>query len=221
MNQAISPTGLRSVLLPGYEIDFAREEIRTVQGDHVRLRPRSFAVLRLLASNLSRLVTKDELMAAVWNDAVVTEDSLTQCIADIRRALGDEARKIVRTVPRRGYLLLGDPAAAPGPGADSQTPREAGHPTTMTTLAAKAMPEIRYVKSGDVHGWEAERPTLPPPREPSLVVLPFQNMSADPEQECFVDGMVEEITTAIARLPWLFVIARNSSFTYKGGRQSM
>jgi TolB-like protein/class 3 adenylate cyclase len=57
---------------------------------------------------------------------------------------------------------------------------------------------------------------LPLPDKPSLVVLPFQNMSGDPEQEYFVDGMVEEITTAIARLPWLFVIARNSAFTYKG-----
>jgi TolB-like protein/class 3 adenylate cyclase len=54
------------------------------------------------------------------------------------------------------------------------------------------------------------------PDKPSLAVLPFQNMSGDPEQEYFADGMVEEITTAIARLPWLFVIARNSSFTYKG-----
>jgi adenylate cyclase len=57
---------------------------------------------------------------------------------------------------------------------------------------------------------------LPLPDKPSLAVLPFQNMSGDPEQEYFADGMVEEITTAIARLPWLFVIARNSSFTYKG-----
>src|SRR5262249_31787427 len=60
------------------------------------------------------------------------------------------------------------------------------------------------------------RPRLPLPAKPSLAVLPFQNMTGDPEQEYFVDGMVEEITTAISRLPWLFVIARNSSFTYKG-----
>jgi adenylate cyclase len=57
---------------------------------------------------------------------------------------------------------------------------------------------------------------LPLPDKPSLAVLPFQNMTGDAEQEYFVDGMVEEITTAIARLPWLFVIARNSAFTYKG-----
>ncbi|MFI4948157.1 MAG: adenylate/guanylate cyclase domain-containing protein [Alphaproteobacteria bacterium] len=59
-------------------------------------------------------------------------------------------------------------------------------------------------------------PSLPLPDKPSIAVLPFQNMSGDPEQEYFADGMAEEITTAISRLPWLFVIARNSSFTYKG-----
>src|SRR5467141_2070881 len=60
------------------------------------------------------------------------------------------------------------------------------------------------------------RTALPLPDKPSIAVLPFANMSGDPEQEYFADGMVEEITTALARLPWLFVIARNSSFTYKG-----
>ena len=63
---------------------------------------------------------------------------------------------------------------------------------------------------------EAGEGSLPLPDKPSLAVLPFQNLSGDPEQEYFADGMVEEITTAISRLPWLFVIARNSSFTYKG-----
>jgi adenylate cyclase len=63
---------------------------------------------------------------------------------------------------------------------------------------------------------EAPATALPLPDKPSLAVLPFQNLSGDPDQEYFADGMVEEITTAISRLPWLFVIARNSSFTYKG-----
>src|SRR5215472_4012656 len=62
----------------------------------------------------------------------------------------------------------------------------------------------------------AASPALPIPDKPSIAVLPFANMSGDPDQEYFADGMVEEITTAIARLPWLFVIARNSAFTYKG-----
>src|SRR5205809_5282193 len=62
----------------------------------------------------------------------------------------------------------------------------------------------------------ASRAALPHPAKPSIAVLPFQNMSGDPEQEYFADGMVEEIITALSRIRWLFVIARNSSFTYKG-----
>jgi len=61
----------------------------------------------------------------------------------------------------------------------------------------------------------AEPPALPLPDKPSAAVLPFTNMSADPEQEYFADGMVEEIITALSRIRWLFVIARNSTFTYK------
>jgi len=62
----------------------------------------------------------------------------------------------------------------------------------------------------------SEAPALPLPDKPSIAVLPFQNLSGDPEQEYFADGMVEDITTALSRIRWLFVIARNSSFTYKG-----
>jgi adenylate cyclase len=60
------------------------------------------------------------------------------------------------------------------------------------------------------------RPALPLPNKPSIAVLPFANMSGDPEQEYFADGMVEEIITALSRIRWLFVIPRNSTFTYKG-----
>ena len=63
---------------------------------------------------------------------------------------------------------------------------------------------------------EPQSPALPLPDKPSIAVLPFQNMSGDPEQEYFADGMVEEIITALSRIRWLFVIARNSTFTYKG-----
>src|SRR5205814_8665080 len=61
-----------------------------------------------------------------------------------------------------------------------------------------------------------QRPTLTLPDKPSIAVLPFQNLSADPEQEYFADGVVEEITMALSLVRWLFVIARNSSFAYKG-----
>src|SRR5207248_6598215 len=76
---------------------------------------------------------------------------------------------------------------------------------------------FRPLSGVDATGTAAVQPaTLPLPDKPSIAVLPFQNMSGDPEQEYFVDGMVEEIITALSRIRWLFVIARNSTFTYKG-----
>ena len=96
----------RQVRLPLHIIDLVADELRSNSGEHVDLRPRSYAVLRLLAENAGRLVTKDAIIAKVWDDVAVTEDSLTQCIADIRRAVGDDDRRVLRTVPRKGYLLV-------------------------------------------------------------------------------------------------------------------
>jgi TolB-like protein len=108
-----TPRTQRQIRLPLHVVDLTADEVRTAEGTHVELRPRSLAVLRLLAESAGRLVTKDELIAKVWDDVAVTEDSLTQCIADIRKAIGDDDRRVLRTVPRKGYLLV--PAQARGP----------------------------------------------------------------------------------------------------------
>jgi TolB-like protein/tetratricopeptide (TPR) repeat protein len=94
------------VRLPSHIVDLAADELRTLEGAHVGLRPRSMAVLRLLAEHAGRLVGKDEIIAKVWDDVAVTEDSLTQCIADLRKAFRDEERRVLRTVPRKGYILV-------------------------------------------------------------------------------------------------------------------
>ncbi|HVB15985.1 MAG TPA: winged helix-turn-helix domain-containing protein [Stellaceae bacterium] len=140
------------------------------------LRPKSFALLRHFVENPGRPIDRDEIMDAVWPEIFVSDDSIAQCVRDIRRALDDGEHQLLRTLPRRGYLLTAQVTPEPG------------------------------------------QPVAPPPLpdKPSIAVLPFQNMSGDPAQEYFVDGMVEEIITALSRIRWLFVIARNSSFTYKG-----
>jgi TolB-like protein len=96
---------VQQIRLPSHVVDLGTDELRCATGERIELRPRSYAVLRLLAENAGRLVTKDEIIAKVWDDVAVTEDSLTQCIADIRKAIADEDRRILRTVPRKGYLL--------------------------------------------------------------------------------------------------------------------
>jgi adenylate cyclase len=95
-----SPVRQDQITLPSHIVDLAADELRRTTGEQVELRPQSLAVLRLLAENAGRLVHKNKLMAEVWRDIVVTDDSLTQCIADIRKAIGDREHRILRTVPR-------------------------------------------------------------------------------------------------------------------------
>src|SRR5215204_3591658 len=177
--------GRSSVLLTfgDHRLDIERRELRR-GAQRIELEPKVFDLLAFLVRNRGRVVSKDDLLDAVWDGRIVSESALTTRINAARRALGDDgaSQRLIRTFNRKGVRFIGDV---------TETSDEAPHPH------------------------EAPGPMLPPDK-PSLAVLPFQNMTGDPEQEYFVDGMAEEITMAIARLPWLFVIARNSAFTYKG-----
>jgi DNA-binding winged helix-turn-helix (wHTH) protein len=106
------------------EFDLAARELRDPQGNRVDLRSQSAEVLAQLARRPGRVVAKGDLISAVWPDTFVTDDSLVQCIADIRRALGDDGHKIVLTHPRKGYRLVPTPEAA---GSVSRTDRSAHH----------------------------------------------------------------------------------------------
>jgi DNA-binding winged helix-turn-helix (wHTH) protein/TolB-like protein len=89
----------------GYRLDAVRGMLLDPAGDEVRLRPKPFALLSYLLDHPGRVLGREELMEALWPDVAVTDDSLTQCIGDVRRAFGDRATEILRTVPRRGYML--------------------------------------------------------------------------------------------------------------------
>jgi adenylate cyclase len=143
----------------------------------IRLRPKSFEVLRYLAEHAGQTVTKDELIAAIWPNVTVNEESLTRCISDVRLAVGDDAQCIIKTLPKRGYLLEG-PVTREGKGVDP-SPRS-------------------------------------PADLPSIAVLAFANLSQDPSQDYFCEGITEDIITELSRFSELLVIARNSSFQYKG-----
>jgi DNA-binding winged helix-turn-helix (wHTH) protein len=144
---------------------------------------RALAILGVLVERPGELVSRAEIIAAVWPGTAVEDSNLNVQIAALRRLLdeGQAERWCIQTIPGRGYRFTA--------------------PVTRVAADASAPP------AGG----------LPPlPDKPSIAVLPFANMSGDPEQEYFADGMVEEIITALSRIRWLFVIARNSSFTYKG-----
>jgi len=170
----------------GYTLDPNRCLLRSADRE-IGLRPKSFEVLRYLVENADRLISKEELIKAVWPQVIVTDDSLTQCVGEARQAIGDSAQIIIKTVPRRGYRFT---ASVSRPELDG----------FRTALSAATAPDTERQLS----------------HRPSIAVLPFDNLSGDPQQDYFSDGMVEEIITALTRTSWLLVIARNSSFTYKG-----
>lgn len=143
MSQAVGSRQPQDVLLAEVVVDFAREEVRTKGGARIPLRPKSFAVLRALCARPGRLVTKDDLLRDVWRDATVSEESLTQCIADIRRALNDKRHEIVRTVPRRGYILDGPIATGSEANPAAQPAGIDGGSSTVGDV-----PSTRYAKSG-------------------------------------------------------------------------
>ena len=161
------------------EIDYPSACLRRA-GLPLQLRPKSFDVLAYLSRNRGRLVSKAELIDHVWGDIAVTENSLVQCIKDIRQVLDGEHQFEIRTVPKRGYLFEG----------------------VLADAAARA----NAANTGQF-------PALPD--RPSIAVLPFENLSEEPDQEHFADGVAEDLITGLSRLKWLFVIARNSTFIYK------
>lgn len=130
-------------------LDLRYSQLRSAAGEHIALRPRSLAVLGLLARNPDRIISKDEILSAIWRDVIVTEDSLTQCIADIRRAIGDREHRIVRTVARRGYFLAPGNAREP----EEQRSSDAAPRTRVVNAGTGSSPfaETRYAKSGDCY----------------------------------------------------------------------
>jgi TolB-like protein len=177
-----------------YEIDVERRELRRAE-ILVHVEPQVFDLLVYLVQNRDRVVSKDDLIASVWGGRIVSDSTLTSRINAARKAVGDsgEDQKLIRTIARKGIRFVG--AVRAQPNGD-----EAAHAT------APPPEEIP----------EPPRPALPLPDRPAIAVLPFTNMSGDPEQEYFSDGISEDIITALSKLRWFFVIARNSSFIYKG-----
>jgi len=163
-------------------LDTERRELRRA-GRLVAVEPQVFDLLEYLIRNRERVVSKDDVLSAVWNGRVVSESALTTRINAARGAIGDsgEGQRLIRTFRRKGVRFV------------------------STVTESTAAPAAAAASAG-----------LSMPSKPSIAVMPFANRSDDPGQDYFVDGMTEEITIALGRFPWLFVIASNSAFTYKG-----
>lgn len=132
--------------LPGFVFDLKHLELRDAAGLRVTLRPQTLAVLHCLALHADRVVIKDDLMRAVWPNLVVTDDSLVQCIGELRRVLKDEQRRIVQTESRRGYRLVVDVAASPV--APRSASSDAFRQEVQFALSANGI-RIAYATSGN------------------------------------------------------------------------
>jgi adenylate cyclase len=170
-------------LFENYALDTDRREL--CRGNELLpVEPKVFDLLVYLIANRERVVSKDDLISAIWDGRIVSESALTTCLNAARSAIGDNgnAQRLIKTLPRKGFRFVG---TARDPQQDAEMPPE-------------------------------QKPVLSLPDQPSIAVLPFINISGNSEQEYFADGMVDDIITELSRFSELFVIARNSSFTYKG-----
>jgi TolB-like protein len=168
-------------LFEDFALDADRREL--LRGtEPISVEPQVFDLLHHLIRNRDRVVSKDDLLTAVWNGRAVSESALSTRLNAARSALSDngEDQRLIRTFPRRGVRFVADVREEP-----------------------------RLAAAGAI-----EPPILV--HRASIAVMPFANLSSDPEQDYFTDGIVEDITTALSRNRAFFVIARNSTFTYKG-----
>jgi TolB-like protein/Flp pilus assembly protein TadD len=178
------------------ELDTDRRELR--RGGHLTaVEPQVFDLILYLIGNRDHVVGKDELIDGVWGGRIVSDSTLTSRITAARKAIGDSGRAqhVIRTIHRKGVRFVADIDEEP------------------SMLPVPAAPDRRR-RQLYAEGENRATPTLAD--KPSIAVLPFANISNDPDQEYFADGITEDIITALSKWRWFAVIARNSTFTYKG-----
>jgi DNA-binding winged helix-turn-helix (wHTH) protein/TolB-like protein/Tfp pilus assembly protein PilF len=179
----------------GFTVDLARRQLQR-GSDDVRLRPQTFDVLAVLAQAPNRVVSKKTLFASVWGSIRVTDDSLVQCIHEVRTALGDPGQRLVRTVPRRGYMLAADVLSRERIGGDGGRARR-------RWIAAAVAIAIAVATLGAVAAWRARHaPTPEGPR--TLAVLPFRPLGTPAEEDAILglgiaDALILKLS-AVTRL---------------------
>jgi len=178
-------------LFEDYCLDANRRELKR-GAELIAVGPKVFDLLLFLVQNRQQVVTRDDLLQAVWDGRIVSESTLTSDINAVRKAIGDTGKeqRLIRTVARKGIRFIGQ----------------------VQERELFARPSVAALDIAS----ETLRPNLTVPDSPSIAVLPFRNLTGDAAQDYFADGVVEDIITALSRIRWLFVIAHNSSFTYKG-----
>lgn len=219
--------------LAGYRLDLVRGELLDAGGEPADLRPQALKVLCVLAEQAGHVVGKDDLMQRVWGQVVVTEDSLVQAVGDIRRLLGDAGHQTVRTVPRRGYMLVPPPAPAAAQAAagllaeerdvaavaERRAPAPDSPPREPALRAPALLGMALLLLAAFTLAWAARsswRERAVPMS--SLAILPFQAEPAGSAEDWFVDALGSDLHTSIARGTGLYLVG-HSTMVRSYGRQ--
>ena len=195
-----------------------RPDLLEIQRDHqkIRLKPKSMDVLRRLADARGQVVSRDELFDSVWPGGVVSDDTLTQCIVELRKAFGDSAKtpSFIETIPRKGFRLLVPPDAV------TDTPERAARSSQGNTWFA-AFVFAGVAAAGALFWMRTEPHDSASTGDKTLAVLPFTDMSPGQDQEYFADGLTEELINKLAGFDGLLVTGRTSSFVFKGRNEDL
>ena len=202
----IGPKSDETIVVGSAKFNPKDKSLQSLDGKALDLRNQSLEVLAFLAARAGQVVSKEELFEAVWGETHVTDDSLVQCITEIRRVIEDVDRKVVQTLPRQGYRL--------NPNADDGRASRAGEKRQRQTLmqVAAALCVAVFAVTGWLI-WQNDAPDLGD--RPRIAVLPFDDFSVGEDKGYLSDAIAEGIITELARSRTYAVIARNSSFRYR------
>ena len=212
-----------------YVLDLDRGSL-FLEGNEIALRPKTFAVLRYFVENSNRLVSKDDLFAAVWPNLAITDDVLVQSIGELRRALGDDGARLIKTIPRRGYRFESEVSALESHGQSSadalpasstssdtvQPPQPAftRHTIVFASLALAVLLAAGALWSG--LNSRSPNKTADIGAKPAIAVLPLVNQSDEATRDYFADGLTQDIINALGRFSSLTVMSWNAVLPYKG-----
>ncbi|UCE89962.1 MAG: winged helix-turn-helix domain-containing protein, partial [Pseudomonadota bacterium] len=200
---------------------------RLRRGDvEVKLEPRVMDLLVCLARRPGEVITREELEASVWSGSVVGYDALTSAMIKLRRAFGDNSRhpRVIETVSKKGYRLIAavsecrpaaDDAPVQIPAAPLQSRTSPWSSATRAIAVFVGLVALAYFLATASRVSTPKHFESPRVDKPSLVVLPFVNMSNDPGEEYFSDGITDDLITDLSKFSGLFVVARRTAFAYK------
>ncbi|RYH06445.1 tetratricopeptide repeat protein [Tropicimonas sp. IMCC6043] len=202
------------VSIGSFSFDLEAEALLSPDGTNVALRPQTARVLGILAAEPGELVTKDSVMSAVWAETHVTDDSLVQCISEIRKALGPQDAGLLVTVPKQGYRLDARAAAL-----EQQDENLLAAPTGKPSLSlwrrfapvGLGAVALLFVLSAGAIVFLYGNDNVPSGKI-TIAVLPFENVSGDAEQDYLSSGLAEDLLTDLSRIDSIAVLSRTATF---------